>query len=292
MKIAVRGGHCPKSTGAVGLINELTEDRLMKDSAIKYLKLAGHEVLDVTSPDSTPDMNNDLKYGVNKANQWGAELFLSFHFNNRYKTYEGAIGSEICVFSPFDKAQKVLDAIVSFGFKNRGQKVRTDLYELKHTKMPSMIIETCFVEATEDVKLYKKVGYDAIAKKIAEAINGKTIVNEPIKEPVQEPVTKPSQQAPVKDEWVARLQAECNKQGFSKQVVDGIPGTNTLKGCPMLKRGATGNITKLLQERLKISADGIFGADTEKAVKSYQSSKKLVADGIVGQGTWAKLLGL
>lgn len=97
-------------------------------------------------------------------------------------------------------AQKVLDAIVSFGFKNRGQQIRTGLYELKHTNMPSMIIETCFVEATEDVKLYKRVGYDAIAKKIAEAVSGKTIVNEPIKEPVKEPVKQPTQQAPVKDE--------------------------------------------------------------------------------------------
>lgn len=292
MKIAVRGGHCPKATGAIGIINELTEDRLMKNSVIKYLKLAGHNVLDVTPPDSTPDMNSDLKYGVNKANQWGAELFLSFHFNNAYNHYEGAIGSEVCVFSKNNMAQKVLDAIVSFGFKNRGQQIRTGLYELKHTNMPSMIIETCFVEATEDVKLYKRVGYDAIAKKIAEAVSGKTIVNEPIKEPVKEPVKQPTQQAPVKDEWVARLQAECNKQGFSNQVVDGIAGPSTLKGCPMLKRGATGNITKLLQERIKIGADGIFGAGTETAVKNYQKSKNLLADGIVGQGTWAKLLGL
>ena len=32
--------------------------------------------------------------------------------------------------------------------------------------------------------------------------------------------------------WVARLQSECNKQGFSNQKVDGIAGKNTLAGCP------------------------------------------------------------
>ena len=53
----------------------------------------------------------------------------------------------------------------------------------------------------------------------------------------------------------------------------------------MLKRGATGNITKLLQERINVGADGIFGAGTETAVKNYQKSKNLLADGIVGQGT-------
>ena len=38
MKIAIRGGHVPKVTGCLGLIDELTEDRKVKDSAIKWLK--------------------------------------------------------------------------------------------------------------------------------------------------------------------------------------------------------------------------------------------------------------
>ena len=36
--------------------------------------------------------------------------------------------------------------------------------------MKSMIVETCFVEATEDVKLYNKLGPDKIGKAIAEAV--------------------------------------------------------------------------------------------------------------------------
>lgn len=35
--------------------------------------------------------------------------------------------------------------------------------------------------------------------------------------------------------------------------------------------------------------DGYFGADTERAVKRFQSSVGLVADGIVGEETWARL---
>ena len=38
MKIAVRGGHCPKVPGARGILDELTEDRKVKDAVIKYLK--------------------------------------------------------------------------------------------------------------------------------------------------------------------------------------------------------------------------------------------------------------
>ena len=178
IKIAVRGGHCPKITGAAALLNELAEDRKVKDSVIKYLKQLGHEVLDVTPPDSTSSSISDLTYGVDKANSWGADLFVSIHFNKAYASYNGAIGSEVCVYSKFDVAQRVVDGLGTLGFKNRGQKIRTGLYELKNTKMKSMIIEVCFVEATEDVALYQRLGYDAIGKNIAESIaNKKVTVN-------------------------------------------------------------------------------------------------------------------
>lgn len=100
------------------------------------------------------------------------------------------------------------------------------------------------------------------------------------------------------DDWVRRLQQECNNQGFSNQKVDSIAGVNTLNGCPTLRQGASGNITKLLQEKLVSlgystnGIDGIYGSGTANAVKSYQSSKGLSQDGVCGQATWRKLLGL
>ena len=179
MKIAVRGGHCPKITGASALIDELKEDRLVKNAVIKYLSQLGHTVLDVTPPDSTSSSSADLSYGVNKANNWGADLFVSIHFNNAYSTYNGALGTEVCVYSENDVAGRVVSQLASLGFRNRGQKVRTGLYELKNTKMKSMIIEVCFVEATEDVALYKRLGHDTIGKTIAEAIANKKVVEAP-----------------------------------------------------------------------------------------------------------------
>ena len=179
MKIAVRGGHCPKITGASALIDELKEDRLIKDVVIKYLNQLGHTVLDVTPPDSTSSSSADLSYGVNKANNWGADLFISIHFNNAYNSYNGALGTEVCVYSEYDIAGRVVNKMASLGFRNRGQKVRTGLYELKNTKMKSMIIEVCFVEATEDVALYKKLGPDMVGKTIAEAIANKKVVEAP-----------------------------------------------------------------------------------------------------------------
>lgn len=100
--------------------------------------------------------------------------------------------------------------------------------------------------------------------------------------------------------WVARLQSECNEQGFSNQKVDGIVGKNTLAGCPTARRGASGNITRLIQERLislgyscgSSGIDGKFGNGTESAIKAFQKAHSLSADGIVGQKTWRKLLNM
>ena len=273
MKIAVRGGHVPKVTGAKGIIDELTEDRKVKDSLIKYLRQLGCDVLDVTPPDNTQTLNGDLSYGVNKANNWGAELFISIHFNKAYDIYNGCLGSEVCVYSPFDTAQRVVNELAKLGFKNRGQKVRNNLYELNHTKMKAMIIEVCFVEASEDVALYKKLGHDLIGKTIAKAITNKNITISNVKPTVNNT-----------DNWIKRLQEECKKQGFSSY--------------PTLKKGARGNITKLLQEKLVSlsyntnGVDGIFGSGTEKAVISFQKSNELEVDGIVGKNTWGKLLNI
>lgn len=296
MKIAVRGGHCPNVPGSRGIIDELKEDRLVKNAVIKYLNQMGVSVLDVTPPDSTSSSSADLSYGVNKANNWGADLFVSIHFNNAYSTYNGALGTEVCVYSEYDIAGRVVNKMASLGFRNRGQKVRTGLYELKHTSMKSMIVEVCFVEATEDVALYKKVGYDYIGKTIAEALVNRSsgVTPTPTPTPTPEPVPTPTPQPTSKNHhsWIARLQEECNKQGFSNQKVDGIAGPNTLNGSPIVRRGARGNITKLIQEKLGISADGIFGANTEVAVKNYQRTNGLSVDGIVGRNTWRKLLNL
>ena len=292
MKIAIRGGHVPKFTGACKFIDELTEDRKVKNSLIIYLNQLGCDVLDVTPPDNTNSLHNDLSHGVNKANSWGADLFVSIHFNKAYNIYYGCLGSEVCVHSKFDIAQRVVNGLASLGFKNRGQKVRNNLYELNHTKMKAMIIEVCFVEATGDVVLYRELGYNLIAKTIAQAITNKKISDILETPKNNKPITNNT------NTWVKRLQEECNKQGFSNQIVDGIAGTNTLKGCPTLKKGAKGNITKLLQEKLVSlgyntnGVDGIFGSGTEKAVISFQKNNGLVADGIVGQNTWRKLLNI
>ncbi len=84
--------------------------------------------------------------------------------------------------------------------------------------------------------------------------------------------------------------------------LDGIVGRNTWQALlninpasQVLRRGSKSSSVLFLQ-RLLLSylypinnLDGVFGGETERAVKAFQSENGLVADGIVGANTWRKL---
>lgn len=55
------------------------------------------------------------------------------------------------------------------------------------------------------------------------------------------------------------------------------------------KLGSRGESVKLIQKALKIHSDGIFGAITDRAVKTFQKENNLTVDGLVGSKTWGKL---
>lgn len=66
---------------------------------------------------------------------------------------------------------------------------------------------------------------------------------------------------------------------------------------PTLRQGNTGNWVLDLQHRLvklgaKLALDGSFGPGTFKAVVAFQKAHDLVADGVVGLGTWSVLFKL
>jgi putative chitinase len=57
----------------------------------------------------------------------------------------------------------------------------------------------------------------------------------------------------------------------------------------LLKKGSSGSDVAALQNFLGLNADGSFGPGTEAAVKNWQAANGLTADGVVGNGTWAKM---
>ena len=56
-----------------------------------------------------------------------------------------------------------------------------------------------------------------------------------------------------------------------------------------LQAGSQGELVAHVQRALHISADGVFGVQTDSAVRSYQRSAGLEVDGIVGLATWGAL---
>ncbi|HJB39147.1 MAG TPA: peptidoglycan-binding protein [Candidatus Ruthenibacterium avium] len=70
---------------------------------------------------------------------------------------------------------------------------------------------------------------------------------------------------------------------------------NTTAGYPTVRRGSKSTYVLILQDALNAlgystrTLDGIFGANTERALKAFQSSVGLTADGICGCNSWKKL---
>jgi predicted chitinase len=61
------------------------------------------------------------------------------------------------------------------------------------------------------------------------------------------------------------------------------------KGRPTLRRGSRGDAVKSLQQLLGLSDDGVFGPNTEAALRAWQRAHALVPDGIAGPATWDAL---
>lgn len=69
----------------------------------------------------------------------------------------------------------------------------------------------------------------------------------------------------------------------------------TISDWPILKSGDKDHPVKTLQHLLRarghtVAVDGVFGSNTDAAVKAFQTSKGLVADGKVGPQTWKALI--
>lgn len=256
----VHAGHNAKVPGANGLFSEVVEDRKVKGAVISKLRVLGHTVYDCTDDEGTTQSKN-LANIVTKCNQHDVDLDISIHFNS-----SNGIGNGVEVLQYSDKtqevAQNICNAIAELGFKNRGVKQRTDLYVLRKTKSPAILIECCFCDSYVDANIYN---YETMADTIVKGITNQQVTN----------IGKHD------SEWIERLKTEVVKQGFSDY--------------PTLKKGAQGNITRLVQERLNsvgfnLSVDGIFGQKTKNAIIVFQRNRGLVQDGIVGKNTWEWLL--
>ena len=127
----LHGGHNPKgkiACGAVGLLDESEQDRIIKNKVISILRANGHTVYDCTE-DNGISQSDVLKKIVAKCNAHKVDLDVSIHFNSGSNDTNGngvTTGSEVWICkdgsSSKTAAQRIVNNLASVGFKNRGVK--------------------------------------------------------------------------------------------------------------------------------------------------------------------------
>jgi N-acetylmuramoyl-L-alanine amidase len=190
MKFGIDMGHnCPPhDTGASGIKQE---DVLTKDVGTRLsakLAAAGHTVVNCT-PSSATSVGHSLRQRVNKANSNNVDIFVSIHFN-AFKPTSNPMGSEIFAISNASKAiaKSVLAEIVKLGFKDRGVK-NTAFYVIKHTSMPAILVECCFVDSKADMALFDA---EVMAEAIKDGLIGQSNPPNPTPQPATLKITKPT----------------------------------------------------------------------------------------------------
>lgn len=166
-KVFWDAGHGGKDPGAVKYVKE-------SDVTIKVVNYAHEYLKENYNCESKKDITADsINTVVGRANAWGADLFVSVHFNAG-----GGDGYEALVYSASNKAlgqcfEKYVKAV---GQNSRGVKYRPDLGVLRLTKMDAILNEIAFVDNKKDIKDWdenselKTMGV-ALAKATADYLN-------------------------------------------------------------------------------------------------------------------------
>ena len=161
-KIYIEQGHNPINPNAGAEGNGFREQDLVQRIGIltaNELREAGFDVR-VSRP--TPDTqlgtstSTSLAARVNDANSWGADLFVSLHTNA--SELSSVSGTEGLIFRRGGDAERAAEAMVrqiSFatGLRNRGVTVRSNLYVLRRTRMPAVLLELGFITNPGDADL-------------------------------------------------------------------------------------------------------------------------------------------
>lgn len=164
MKINIHSGHNPDGkigSGAIGFVKESTEARLIKNQVLSILKKRGHTVFDCTV-DNGISKGDILRKIIEKCNSNEVDLDISIHLNAgvKNKVEDGkTTGSEVYVYNTnsisHKVGKKILDNFEHLGFRNRGVKISKNLYYLRKTKAPAILIECFFIDDKDDVNLYR-----------------------------------------------------------------------------------------------------------------------------------------
>jgi N-acetylmuramoyl-L-alanine amidase len=126
MKIVISSGHGKHVSGAVGIINEVTEARKVVSRVAEYMRKSGAEVVEFHE-DNAKSQAHNVNNIIAFHNKQTRDYDLSVHFNAHSKT-DDPRGAEVLYVTAGTLAAKVSKSIAdASGLKNRGAKCRTDL---------------------------------------------------------------------------------------------------------------------------------------------------------------------
>lgn len=188
MKIALRGGHTAKCTGASGFLDEYNTMQAFYKEVRNILTKYGHTVVDCNTNEA--DKKQDVVLGATKSNNASADLFISLHMN----ASDGkGHGTEAWIYGASSKsvpyAQRLVNNFSKFGFTNRGVKSNPSYWEMQYVKAPNIIFETCFCDNKEDTDIFKSIPMLNLAYAVCNAIDT-AIPLEPPKPTTTAPTTK------------------------------------------------------------------------------------------------------
>lgn len=172
LMLTISAGHYGKGTGASGYLDEGEETVYVVQELGKKLHQKGLKATIIIDGQSKNQQQN-LAYLIKQHNATQRELDISIHFNAALTEQKEGIGTEVLYVNPAISsfAQKMSTEVAKAGrFKNRGAKQRTNLAVLNGTTKKSILIEICFVNSEQDVKLYR-TNKNQIIEAIADTLN-------------------------------------------------------------------------------------------------------------------------
>ena len=157
-KIYINPGHSDRDPGAVGYETERKLNVTVSNHMRDYL--LSHYDCEIRMNPGTMGGLYDI---CADANNWGADFFVSNHFNaGGGDGYEALVYSEknIPVGKFFEKH------VLAIGQNSRGVKLRPGLAVLRQSEMPAVLNEGAFVDNKKDIEDWND---DAELKKMGEA---------------------------------------------------------------------------------------------------------------------------
>ncbi|WP_077297510.1 N-acetylmuramoyl-L-alanine amidase [Virgibacillus pantothenticus] len=160
---------------------EWSFNNVVVTEGIKHLEGNYDDVEVLRLDDPTGERDVPLQERTNKANAWGADVYVSTHHNANTGKWGSWTGTETYTYlgnhpSTEQLASKVHKRIVNaYGLRDRGLK-KADFHVLRETKMDAILTEGGYMDSTIDIKklrdneVLKKAGR-AIADGIADFLN-------------------------------------------------------------------------------------------------------------------------